>query len=612
MTEAKKNRTAILSVSERGAKLGQRIKSLVAPHADCFEKENRPSGGEAIYFDSLKNHIGQIFKDYDQVLCIMALGIVVRMIAPYIEHKSKDPAVVVMDEVGHHVISLLSGHLGGANEWTQSISLAIDADPVITTATDVNGLPAPDVLARHEHLLVDDFQTLINVNSAIVGGECIDYYIDESLPNAAHLEQAAKAHIGEHGSVHVVSMEQLGETPCKNESAEEDSSRVVITDKVITEYVHQLILRPRTYTMGIGCRRGTPKELILDAIQQSLAAHKLSPKSLVTAASVIVKQDEVGLLEAMEIMGWSIVFYTQDEMAPLIEEEKLKESNFVKGTNRSRKRMRDNSITSGQEPNINTAQNNLSQNNGSHCTGNIKVIGIGPGDEEFMTPQAREAILAADRVVGYLTYLDLIKDLIEGKETVGTAMMQEVDRCQQAVDLAVEGHQVVVVSSGDSGVYGMAGLVLELANKVPAEKRPSVDIVPGLSAVNVAASVLGAPLMHDFAVISLSDLMTPWDLIKKRADLCAQGDMVISLYNPRSKKRVTHLDEVREIVLKYRDPKTPVGIVQKAGRPGQHMVISDLENFTNEEVDMQTLVIIGNSQTYVENGRMITPRGYKL
>ena len=209
-----------------------------------------------------------------------------------------------------------------------------------------------------------------------------------------------------------------------------------------------------------------------------------------------------------------------------------------------------------------------------------------------MTPQAREAILAADRVVGYLTYLDLIKDLIEGKETVGTAMMQEVDRCQQAVDLAVEGHQVVVVSSGDSGVYGMAGLVLELANKVPAEKRPSVDIVPGLSAVNVAASVLGAPLMHDFAVISLSDLMTPWDLIKKRADLCAQGDMVISLYNPRS--------------------KTPVGIVQKAGRPGQHMVISDLENFTNEEVDMQTLVIIGNSQTYVENGRMITPRGYKL
>lgn len=274
--------------------------------------------------------------------------------------------------------------------------------------------------------------------------------------------------------------------------------------------------------------------------------------------------------------------------------------------------MRNNSTIAGQEPNIITKENGVSTNNGSHCTGTIKVIGIGPGNEEFMTPQAKEAILAADRVVGYLTYLDLIADLIKDKEKVGTAMMQEVDRCQQAVDLAIEGHQVVVISSGDSGIYGMAGLVMELANKVPAEKRPQVDIIPGLSAVNVAAAVLGAPLMHDFAVISLSDLMTPWDLIKKRADLSAEGDMVIALYNPRSKKRVTHLDEVRELVLKHRDPKTPVGIVQKAGRPGQHMVISDLEHFTKEEIDMQTLVIIGNSQTYVENGRMITPRGYKL
>ena len=180
------------------------------------------------------------------------------------------------------------------------------------------------------------------------------------------------------------------------------------------------------------------------------------------------------------------------------------------------------------------------------------------------------------------------------------------------MDLAVEGHKVVVVSSGDPGVYGMAGLAIELANKVAEEKRPPVHIVPGLSAVNMAAAVLGAPLMHDFAVISLSDLMTPWDLIKKRAALCAEGDMVIALYNPRSKKRITHLDEVRELVLQHRDPKTPVGIVQKAGRAGQHIIISDLEHFHKEEIDMQTLVIIGNSQTYVENGKIITPRGYKL
>ncbi|WP_095066713.1 cobalt-precorrin 5A hydrolase [Veillonella rodentium] len=319
-------KTAILSVSERGALLGQRIKSLVAPHADCYEKSNRTSGGEAIYFDSLKNHIEQIFRDYDQVLCIMALGIVVRMIAPYIEHKSKDPAIVVMDEAGHHVISLLSGHLGGANEWTQAISLAIGADPVITTATDVNGLPAPDVLARHEHLLVDDFQTLINVNSAIVGGKQVDYCIDSGLIDADHLKHAAQQHIGNHSVVHLVTVEELFD------SVNGVNFRVVITDKVIPEHPNQLILRPRTYTVGIGCRRDTPKELILGAIRSSLAEHQLSPKSIVTAASVIVKQDEVGLLEAVKVLGWPIVFYTQDEMAPLIEEQKLSESTFVKGT----------------------------------------------------------------------------------------------------------------------------------------------------------------------------------------------------------------------------------------------------------------------------------------
>lgn len=324
-------KTAILSVSERGALLGQRIRSLVAPHADCYEKSNRASGGEAIYFDSMKNHIGRIFKDYDQVLCIMALGIVVRMIAPYIEHKSKDPAIVVMDEAGHHVISLLSGHLGGANEWTQAISLAIDADPVITTATDVNGLPAPDVLARHEHLLVDDFQTLINVNSAIVGGTQVDYYIDSSLVDAEHLKHATQQHIGNYGVVHLVTVEELIDS-VKGLLDDHTDFRVVITDKVIPEHPDQLILRPRTYTMGIGCRRDTPKEFILDAIHSSLMEHQLSPKSIVTAASVIVKQDEIGLLEAVKELGWPIVFYTQDEMAPLIEEQELSESTFVKGT----------------------------------------------------------------------------------------------------------------------------------------------------------------------------------------------------------------------------------------------------------------------------------------
>lgn len=334
-------KTAILSVSKRGAELGQRIKALVAPHAVCYEKTGRESGGEAIYFDSLKPHMGDIFKTYDQVLCIMALGIVVRMIAPYIEHKSKDPAIVVMDEAGHHTISLLSGHLGGANEWASTIALAIDSDPVITTATDVNGLPAPDVWARNEQLTVDDFNTLIAVNSAVVAGEQVNYYIDESIPNSAILMQSAGEHVGKHGKVYGFIVD------CSSDEAKVNlvddkisvqmlqnsrSHRVVVTDKIIPTASHQLILRPKTFTMGIGCRRDTPKELILEAITQSLEQHQLSPKSLLTAASVIVKQDEVGLLEAMRELGWPIKFYEQEEMEPIIEQQKLHESTFVKGT----------------------------------------------------------------------------------------------------------------------------------------------------------------------------------------------------------------------------------------------------------------------------------------
>lgn len=215
-------------------------------------------------------------------------------------------------------------------------------------------------------------------------------------------------------------------------------------------------------------------------------------------------------------------------------------------------------------------------------------------------------------VVGYDTYLDLVKELLTGKTIVGTGMMQEVDRCQTAVEQALEGKKVAVVSSGDPGIYGMAGLVLELVMKYRQDIRPEVTIIPGISAVGASAAILGAPLMHDFAVISLSDLLTPWEIIKKRAEMAAAGDFVIALYNPKSTKRVSQIEEVRTIALKYHKGTTPVGIVQQATRPGENMVISDLENFTKEHIDMFSLVIIGNSQTYVQDGRMITPRGYKL
>lgn len=229
-----------------------------------------------------------------------------------------------------------------------------------------------------------------------------------------------------------------------------------------------------------------------------------------------------------------------------------------------------------------------------------------------MTPKAAAAIDEAEVIVGYNTYIALIRDRIAGKPVVGNGMRQEVERCQKAVDLAAEGKSVAVISSGDPGVYGMAGLVLELVQKLPEEKRPACEIIPGLTAANTSAAALGAPLMHDYAVISLSDLMTPWEQIKKRARLAAEGDFVIAIYNPKSRGRADYLNQIRDIVLEFRRPETPVGIVRKAGRPGMNWTVSTLEKLPEEDVDMQSTVIIGNSNTYVSGGFMITPRGYKL
>ncbi|MGI6091403.1 MAG: precorrin-3B C(17)-methyltransferase [Negativicutes bacterium] len=229
-----------------------------------------------------------------------------------------------------------------------------------------------------------------------------------------------------------------------------------------------------------------------------------------------------------------------------------------------------------------------------------------------MSPRARNSIVGADVVVGYNTYLKLVEELITTQEIIGTGMMQEVDRCSAAVEEAMKGKKVAVVSSGDPGIYGMAGLVLELVQQYPEGQRPEVVIIPGISAVGAAAAILGAPLMHDFSVISLSDLLTPWELIKKRVEMAAAGDFVIALYNPKSHRRVNQIEEVREIVLNHRSAATPVGIVNSASRPSESMTIATLDNFTKEHIDMFSLVIIGNSQTYVKDGRMITPRGYKL
>lgn len=237
--------------------------------------------------------------------------------------------------------------------------------------------------------------------------------------------------------------------------------------------------------------------------------------------------------------------------------------------------------------------------------GKLYVIGIGPGSIENMTLRAKEAIAKSDAIVGYTKYVDLIKPLIKDKEIFSTGMKGEEDRCREALKLSKD-KIVSIISTGDSGIYGMAGLILELRND------EEVEIIPGITAASSAASVIGAPIMHDNCNISLSDLMTPYELIKKRVELAAEGDFVISLYNPKSKGRPHYLRESIDTIKKYRDGKTPVAVVKHALREGQEAQLFTLDSFDDSKVDMMCIVVIGNSQSYIKAGKFITPRGYKI
>ncbi len=238
----------------------------------------------------------------------------------------------------------------------------------------------------------------------------------------------------------------------------------------------------------------------------------------------------------------------------------------------------------------------------------LYVVGLGPGGAEYMTEEARAALARADVLVGYTVYLDLVRDMFPDKEIFTTPMRQEIERCRRALEIASGGKTVAMLSSGDAGVYGMAGLILEMSGEFP---EVEIEVVAGVTAALSGAAVLGAPLMHDFCVISLSDLLTPWETIERRLRCAAEGDFAVCIYNPCSKKRRDHLRRACDILLAVKSPDTVSGWVRNIGREGQEMKILTLGELRDEELDMFTTVFVGSSKTRSIGGRMVTPRGYE-
>jgi cobalt-precorrin 5A hydrolase/precorrin-3B C17-methyltransferase len=384
--------------------------------------------------------------------------------------------------------------------------------------------------------------------------------------------------------------------------------------------------------VGIGCNSGTSGDEIEAAVRETLEENNLVFSSVGSLATISIKANEPGIKLFAEKNGFPLRSFPADELNR-VEGTGISDTVFratgahavsepaallAAGTEKLivRKQKKGNVTVAVAEKKVQSSEFGVQSERKAASgpkTGKIYVVGTGPGSLDHITPAAQEAIKRSDVIVGYGTYLDLIAELLKGKEVLSTGMTQEVDRCRKAMELALCNKTVAVISGGDPGVYAMAGLVFELLRSEEGKGGilPDVEVIPGISALNASASRLGAPLMHDFACISLSDRLTPWEVIEKRLEAAAAADFVIVLYNPRSKGRAGHISRAREIILKHRGPATVVGIVKGAMREHESVIVTDLESMRDSDIDMQTTVIIGNSKTFVWNHLMVTPRGYE-
>jgi len=405
------------------------------------------------------------------------------------------------------------------------------------------------------------------------------------------------------------------------------AAALLITDRILSESEqtilpqHTVTYRPKSLVVGIGCNRGTAAGVIEEALTAILSTHGLSMESIGQLATIDTKKNEPGLLEFSRKKSLRIDFFESACLAKTafpspVSHAALKyvgapsvcESAAVLSSANGRIIVPKTSYKKAVT--VAVARINYGRQP-DRAKGKVYIIGIGPGDISQMTLSAREAIDYSDVILGYKAYIKLIEPLLsQEKEVIGSGMGAEVERARQAIDLAKNGRIVSVVSSGDAGIYGMAGLIAEIIAEYP-DGPVDMEVIPGVPAFVAASALLGAPLMNDFVSISLSDHLIPWKEIRDRLKLAAQGDFIILLYNPKSKQRPLQLTRARNIILKCRPLSTPVGVVTNAYRPGQHVIISDLERMLDCEIGMNTIVIIGSSQTFASGGRLITRRGYQ-
>ena len=532
-----------------------------------------------------------------------ACGLATRLIAPLLQGKNQDPAVVVVDPQGAFAIPLLGGHAAGAEALSQRVAALLGGQAVLTGSSGSQGKLALDTFGNSwgwRRSATGDWNGLMQKAAA---GERARLRVKQTNGTELWRGLAAAAASG------LVAGNGDQSNDLTIGSGRGEGCR----------------WHPPSLWLGLGCERGTSQELIARLVDQELDRLGLAPEAIAGMASIDRKSDEQAFLALAQERGWAqqwmpastlnaiAVPNPSDAVAAEMGTASVAEAAALVAGGPGARLLLNKTIARAQggEQGAATLAIATCAEQWAPQAGQLHLVGSGPGRLDLLTPDARRALAEATVWVGYGLYLDLLEPLRRPDQLrCDGRLTEERARCAQALGLANQGLNVALVSSGDSGIYAMAGLALELWLASPADGRPSFSVHPGISALQLAAARAGAPLMHDFCTISLSDRLTPWEVIEKRLQAAAAGDFVVALYNPRSLGRDWQLARARELLLEGRPASTPVALARQLGRADEAVSLHSLGELPVEQVDMLTLVLIGNSTSYAKDGRMVTPRGY--
>ena len=596
-----------IGLSNNSKEILKRLKKTEFVKDIYIAGSSKENGNELIQVQKPREILLKKWLEIDLIIFIGSIAASIRIINPFLTSKDQDPGVIVIDNKCSKIVPLIGLHQSN----TQNI------------ACQIANLLGGEIIETNN----SNNQRLLNLDS--FGNQW-------GWERSGNIKDWSKLVIKQAKNEEIFCKQLSGNSLWKNSESGEIINQ--INEKEIekpdsTFHVsifenHETTWHPPVLWIGIGCERNTSKELIANSLNNFLESGNLSQQSIAGFATIDIKKNERGILELAEENNLPIKFFNEEDLSQIIVPNpsivvkkeigtsSVAEASCLLAAGEESKLLKEKVIFKDKD--FPTSKSGAvtfaiaeSKNQYYPSNGEIHIIGSGPGDTSFLTNDSRKALARCTVWIGYKMYLDLIKSLKRSDQVlIESKLTEEKERCSKAIKLAEEGIKVALISSGESGFYGMAGLLLELLQKIKKEYRPYFEVHPGISSVQLAAALSGAPLMNDFCSISLSDKLTPWPLIEKRLAGAIMGDFVIAIFNPQSIERNWQLKRAIDLCLKSRKGDTPVLIARQVGRGNQSKKFSTLNTIPLKEIDMLSIIIIGNSQTTLIDKIFLTPRGY--